>query len=242
MNKLHRKALLFVMALLISAGLFSQSNTWAAWHIINTKVHFGKKWNLFFEAQTRSQTLTKSFFYHELKTGVAYNLSDKIGALLGTGQFVTYSPDGNFKPPVQSTEFRVWEQLQLYSKLNRLKFEHRYRIEQRFLSTGFRNRFRYRLNATLPVNKAEVTRHTFFVAANDEIFIGDTNPFFERNRFYAGTGYEFNRNFTVQAGWLRQFDLRKDRTTIYRDFVQTTFLFDIFYTQHHKTNHPEISN
>ncbi len=242
MNTSLYRAIMIIMALLITNYLFSQSIKLGSWFVFNTEVHFDKKWNLFFEQQVRSLKPANNLFYHELKAGVAYSVSDNLSALLGTGQYVTYSPDGNFKSPVQSTEFRIWEQVQLNSNINRLKLEHRYRIEQRFFSTGFRNRFRCRLNTILPLNKAKITDHTIFATIYDELFLTGTNPIFETNRVSAGVGYVFNKYITIQAAGVRQFDLRKDRTTARRNFIQASLLFDIYYSKVSKKITPEITD
>ena len=65
-------------------------------------------------------------------------------------------------------------------------------------------RLRYRLNAFLPLNKPTITSKTVFLAAYDEIFLNPEGPTFERNRVYAGVGYQFNAHLTVQTGWVNQ--------------------------------------
>jgi hypothetical protein len=72
----------------------------------------------------------------------------------GVGDFTTYNAHGNFESPVQ-TELRSWEQFQLNGNINKIKLEHRYRIEQRFFSYGYRNRFRYRINTVTPILKTK---------------------------------------------------------------------------------------
>ena len=36
------------------------------------------------------------------------------------------------------------------------------------------------------------------------MFFNPRGPFFERNRLYAGAGYQFDQHWTVQAGWVNQ--------------------------------------
>jgi hypothetical protein len=129
-----------MFALFMSTCLFGQSNTTGGWYVLNTKVHFSNNNGfIFFEGVVRSQKLSGIYNYHDLKTGIVFNPSDKIALHFGAGDFVTYNTAGNFETPVQ-TEMRIWEQIQLNSKMGIIRLDHRYRIEQRFFSTGFRNR------------------------------------------------------------------------------------------------------
>ena len=50
-------------------------------------------------------------------------------------------------------EHRIWQQLIVNDFIGRVKFEHRYRIEQRWVNKQYLNRFRYRLMLFVPVNK-----------------------------------------------------------------------------------------
>jgi len=45
---------------------------------------------------------------------------------------------------------------------------------------------------------------TAFLSVYDEIFLNPKGPVFERNRVYAGLGYQFNDHLIVQAGWVHQ--------------------------------------
>src|SRR5947209_16480812 len=100
----------------------------------------------------------------------------------------------------------MWEQFVLNNNIDRIKIEHRYRVEQRWINGNYFNRFRYRLNAVVPLNHSTTIPKTIFVSVFDEVFFTDKVPYFIRNRFFAGTGYQFNKIFTMQVGFIRQFD------------------------------------
>jgi hypothetical protein len=233
---------MLMLALIIATHSFGQSKTTGSWNVFNTKLHFNNNNGfIFFEGVLRTQKLNAVFFYHDLKTGVVYNPSDKIGLHVGVGDFVTYNPEGNFKSPVQ-TEIRSWEQIQFNSRINIIRMDHRYRIEQRFFNTGFRNRFRYRLNTIIPLTNTKTKTRVLNAMLYDEIFLTDTNPYFEKNRWFAGMIYNFNKYFGVQLGWIHDFDLRKNGTTTTKDFIQTSLLFDIYAPHHERKSHPESMN
>jgi hypothetical protein len=236
----YKSSLLIVVVLLMYNIAKCQSHTLSSWGVLNTEIHFHKKWTSFFETQIRSANFFKDFNYHELKVGGQYTPSDKWSMLAGVGQFATYNTSENFESPVVH-EFRVWEQLTLYNKLGRVKVDHRYRVEQRYINNDETNRFRYRLNVTVPINNKDATHNTLYVVANNEIFFTNTAPYFQRNRIYGGAGFTFNKYCALQVGWMRQFDMRKDETTSYKDFLQTTLYLDVF-TQHGRPNNSNSSS
>ncbi|MEJ7682219.1 MAG: DUF2490 domain-containing protein [Segetibacter sp.] len=175
----------------------------------------------------RSQKLADQFYYHDWKGGVNFRPNKNFGIVLGAGQNATYSNGGNFKSPVLNHEFRLWEQFTLINNIDRLKIEHRYRIEQRWRTDGYRNRFRYRLNPIIPINKSTIAKGTLYVSIYDEIFFINTGQYFERNRAFGGLGYQFSSPFSLQIGWLRQFDYAGNRSGSKINFLQTIIFFRV---------------
>ncbi|TMI75056.1 MAG: DUF2490 domain-containing protein [Bacteroidetes bacterium] len=198
------------LALALPCIAFSQSNAIGAWNATSIKLNLSSKWSVFNELQLRSQSFYKDFYYYEIKFGVAYSVNKNFSFLMGTGKYITYSDGGNFKGPLTGDESRLWEQVTMNQYFQRIKLEHRYRIEQRWLKTGYRNRFRYRLATAIPLNKKTFGPGTIYMTAYDELFLTNKSPYFERNRLFGGAGYQFSRQFTVQPGWLYQVDYRNN--------------------------------
>jgi len=111
-------------------------------------------------------------------------------------------------------------------EVDRIKFEHRYWAEQRFTNNGFRNRFRYRLNTVIPLNNKKLVPQTFYASIWNEIFFTDKAPYFERNRFFVGGGYEVSEAVAIQSGYLHQFDYKINDETG-RNFFQISLLLNI---------------
>lgn len=150
----------------------------------------------------------KQYFYNELKGGISYDLDKNFTVTLAGGRYATYDYKELSAGPL-TLEKRLWQQLVINQYLSRLKFEHRYRIEQRWFglrdgSSQFRNRIRYRLNAFLPLNNTTITPKTAFLSVYDEIFINPKGPAFERNRVYVGAGYQLDKHWVLQLGWVNQ--------------------------------------
>ena len=187
---------------------------WGSWLIGTAVLPAGEKgWGGYAEVQTRSDAVMRRFFYSELKAGVSYDVAKNFALLLGGGRYATSDYRDLSAGPL-NVERRLWQQLILTQFTARLKLEHRYRFEQRWYhfrdditppgQRDYRTRMRYRFNAVLPLNKAAIGPKTAFLSAYDEVFFNPRGPFFERNRVYAGAGYQFDDHWTLQAGWVNQ--------------------------------------
>ncbi len=226
-----------IFFLLLNFNSSGQNNYLGTWNVANIQYSFNKKTSLWAEGQLRSQKFINDFFYHEIKTGINYKPNKSISILVGIGQYNTYSIGGNFKKPLTAHEFRLWEQFTLVNNIGKLKLEHRYRIEQRWRNEEYRSRFRYRINPILPINKNKLQNKTLFATLYDEIFLSDKAGYFERNRFFAGLGYQLSKSITLQSGWIRQFDYSFTQSST-KDFLQTTLFIRLQHNNESTDLHP----
>lgn len=224
---------LFVFIVLISTKLLAQ-NDLGTWNVTNVNFKVNEKWNVFTEAQLRSLSFYDQFHYYEYKGGFTYKISANFLATTGVGSYNTYSEGGNFELPIQNKEIRTWLQINMKNPLEFLTFEHRYRAEQRFTSNGYRNRFRYRLAATVPLNSKKLAPKTVYALIWNELFFTDKEPFFERNRLFIGGGYEFSKNLAFQMGYIHQFDYKINDETG-RDFLNLSLLYNFDLTKTKQT-------
>ena len=170
----------------------------------NTKI--SEKYSLHTEAQLRLYEPFQNFNQLLLRAGLNYRINPVSMISAGYGYIPTESFDKEqFR--ARSIEHRIWEQFILTNTLGRLFFEHRYRVEQRWVSTDldtqYLNRLRYRILVNIPLNKDEITDNTLFASFYDEVFLNLTDPVFDQNRLYGALGYKFNKAVSVQAGYLR---------------------------------------
>ncbi len=196
-----------------------------SWTVLNLRGKIKGRFNFTLETQTRSLKFYNQFFYYEYKGGVSYNINNTFTVFAGVGKYNTYTAGGNFKRPMLANEVRSWFEATMKQNVSRFFFEHRYRIEQRFFTTGYRNRFRYRLALAVPLNKPTLGYNTFYLSTFNELFLTNNAPFFERNRFYIGAGYRFSL-LTLQLGWVNQFDYKPSIATN-KNFLQLTLGFEI---------------
>ena len=183
---------------------------WGSWFIGTVQLpgSAANRWGGFAEVQVRTDAVFRHYFYNELKAGGTFDIDPNFTVAVAGGRYTTSDYQDLGAGPL-NVEKRLWEQLTLTQYSHRLKLEHRYRVEQRWLAfrdgtTGFRQRFRYRLNGFLPLNKPAIAAGTVFLATYDEVFLNPRGPVFERNRLYLGVGYQFTAHFIAQAGYVNQ--------------------------------------
>jgi hypothetical protein len=116
---------------------------------------------------------------------------------------------------------------------NFMSVEHRYRAEQRYTNLGYRNRFRYRLSAKVPILKSK--EKEYFLLGWNELFFTNNEPFFERNRLFLGGGFDINKNLAIQTGYIYQFDYKINDETG-RDFLNIVLLYSFDFKGEKETN------
>ena len=90
--------------------------------------------------------------------------------------------------------FLKW--LNFKHSLNRLNFEHRSRLEQRFLSSGYQNRFRYRIGFMVNLNQDPKKQSRFFLSFNNELYIPLDGIKIEKNRLFTVLNLTWDVIFT----------------------------------------------
>jgi plasmid maintenance system killer protein len=212
----------------LSHSYFSQTNDLGSWNIINLKYYIDKKWSVFAEAQLRSLNFYTDFHYYEIKGGFNFMANKNILMTLGAGSYQTYKEGGNFVLPKNNDELRVWPQVILFQEIASIKIEQRYRLEMRWTSSGFRDRFRYRIGVAYPFGKEMNGYKPFQTSATYELFLTNTEPYFERARIQFLLNYKTSKNVTLQMGYLHQFDYQINDETG-RDFIVVGFYYELFH-------------
>lgn len=199
----------FFLILFCSQAL-AQVNTTdvGSWGMLFNQTRFHNKWSLHSEVQFRSYEIQPNTEQLLLRGGINFHYNPSLIFTTGYGWITNYVDDEKtFKDQIVD-ENRIWEQVVLKSNTGRVYFEHRYRFEQRWIttpaSTNYRNRLRYLLRLTVPINNKEVKKNTLFVGLYNEVFINLTNVPFDRNRLYGAVGYQLNSTANIQLGYLLQ--------------------------------------
>lgn len=211
---------------IISAFSYGQEHL-SGFLMNNVIYKVNNQWAANIEFQQRGNNDYFNINYYEIKGGVGYNFASDHQGYIGLGKYVTYRDGHKFRD-----EFRVWEQWISNFYIDRIKMENRIRVEQRFFYNpvnkeySYDNRFRYRLNTVIPINKKKLEEKTLFFNAFDELFLGLNRPVIMRNRIYLGGGYQFSRSFTLSLGYLLQRDFSVN-TNSNLHYLYTAFSFTI---------------
>lgn len=203
--------------LLLSVPAFAQDSgedKLGIWYMYFGTNTIAEKWSIHTEAQFRYYETGGNFNQLLLRTGLNYHINPNAIALFGYGYIDT---DPTFEEgPLQDAffngnqiiEHRIFQQFILKNKVGKVDFEHRYRLEQRFLKNKdlsrngpeikeTQHRARYRLQVTVPFDD------TFFFNFYDEIFLNLQDNVFGQNRLYLALGARLNKNTSVQVGYLK---------------------------------------
>ncbi|MFM7359249.1 MAG: DUF2490 domain-containing protein [Sediminibacterium sp.] len=217
---------IFIFFLVLSPmTLFAQIQGTGSWNVLNFKYTHSPQLSFFGETQLRSLSFYNQFHYYEFKGGVNYKIFPNVKISLGAGSYQTFREGGNFLKPKNNDEFRLWPQLTLFQDIRKLKVEQRFRSELRWTSTGYRNRFRYRLAISHPFGTKENGAQPFLATISNELFFTNREPYFERNRLQANINYKIAPATTLQVGYLHQFDYRIN-DEIGRDFLILGLYFE----------------
>lgn len=213
---------LFLFANLQAIG---QRASLGSWNILNLRFTMNKKWSVFAEGQLRSLHFYDQFHYYEYKGGLEYKAMTGLRLAMAAGSYQTYKEGGNFVLPKNNDEIRIWPQVTLNQNLGKVVLEQRYRMEMRFTSNGYRNRFRYRLGMQVPLAPKKENYIPWQFLATNEIFFTDREPYFERNRMQVGFTYKPAAKQTLLLGFVHQFDYKINDETG-RDFLQIGYYLE----------------
>lgn len=193
-------------------GQTSGDDNLGNWLMFFGNSQLSEKYSLHTEAQLRLYEPFQNFNQLLLRVGLNYRTSPVSMISAGYGYIPTESFDKELFR-TRSIEHRLWEQLILTNVVGRLFFEHRYRVEQRWITSNlvassglenqYLNRLRYRILVNIPLNNTEMTDNTLFASFYNEVFLNVTETPFDQNRLFGALGFKFNRAVSIQGGYLR---------------------------------------
>jgi len=199
MNRIHLVLTLF-FTIYITAQETGE-NELGSWHMYFGMNRVSERWSIHSEAQLRYYENGKNFNQLLLRTGMNYHIDPNAIATFGYAYIATDGTFEEFPDEVDAKENRIFQQFILKNKVWEFLFEHRYRLEQRFLDFGDRtdtqHRARYRIQMTLPLTDI------FFLNFYDEVFLNLQDEVFGQNRAYAALGIHVTGNLSAQVGYLK---------------------------------------
>jgi hypothetical protein len=205
MNKLTAVTILIMF--FFSSNSYSQNSNLGNWLIYIGNKKVSSKINWHHEVQYRNYNAIGDLEQLLLRTGVGYNLSENNNnILLGYGYIHSQNYVDNSDNKVNVNEHRIFQQFVTRQSFTRVKIQHRYRFEQRWVEDAdFKLRFRYFLSLNIPLNNQDIVDKTWYASVYNEIFINDEQTVFDRNRLYFGLGYKLSKTTKFEVGYMNQF-------------------------------------
>lgn len=213
--------LFFYQKVLAQNTRLNHSNS-IGWYNYFGTFKLSNKLGLHTEYQWRRDHLILNWQQSLLRIGINYNLTPRIMFRVGYAWVETF-PYGEYSLNSfgkDFTEHRLFEMTQLNHREGRVDFTHRFMLEQRFVDTyssvnefkedkfSLLNRARYMVKLQMPFINKEIKYQSPYLAVYDELFIGfgeNVNMnIFDQNRLGILIGYQFNKLFKIEAGYLNQ--------------------------------------
>lgn len=210
----HRKFIITIIIITLfgTNSLFAQLNKNVPkignWTMLFGQIRFNEKFGIHVEGQFRDYKILNQPEQILLRTGIVYHMNPAANLTLGYASVTNFLYNNEAFENPSVNESRLWQQFFLKNNLGRVYFEHRYRLEQRWLTsqnkTIYRDRVRYLLRLNIPLNKKNMEANTIYLSFYDELFMNITSNPFDRNRLFGAVGFQFKNGFHCQLGYMAQ--------------------------------------
>ena len=199
---MSKKILLIVLFLSNIVSIKGQENEVGNWFIYIGNKELNNSLNWHHEIQHRNYNLFGELEQLLLRTGLGFDVNANNNILLGYGFIDSRNIIGQTDQILKVNEHRVYQQFISKQAIGKLKIQHRYRFEQRFVEDEFKLRYRYFLSLKIPFLK---TNEKYYISTYNELFINaNGDKTFDRNRIYGGLGYSLNSNIKFELGYMNQ--------------------------------------
>jgi hypothetical protein len=225
-----KKAPATIVALLCLMHIASAQTSaqFHGWYMYFGNHRLTDRWGIHTEYQFRRNDGILNWQQSLMRVGIDYRPMDHLMLTAGYGHIITF-PYGDQPVAHEFTEHRLWQQALTDHDLGRVNLCHRFRLEQRWLEKWgqddagawsmneweYRNRVRYQLFLSIPLNHKKMQDRTVFIGLNDELFVqfGEAVKLnvLDQNRAYAALGYRHSATWNVQLGYLNQWIIKADR-------------------------------
>ena len=197
-----KNQLLIILFLINIFSVKSQENNIGNWLIYFGNKNLNSSLNWHHEIQHRNYNILGELEQLLVRTGLGYNVNENNNILLGYGFIDSRNIAIESNEILKVNEHRIYQQFISKQAIGKIKIQHRYRFEQRFIEDDFRLRYRYFLSLNIPLLK---TNKKYYISAYNEIFINASQEnTFDRNRIYGGLGYQLNSNIKLELGYMNQ--------------------------------------
>lgn len=196
------------------------------------------RWALHAEAQVRRADGVREWQQLLLRPGLTYTLAPNARVTAGYAFIDTWAY-GAQPALARFPEHRSWQQLQVGHATGRVGWQHRYRLEQRWVQRpldtagtrdrAYTNRMRYLARATLPLRGRTLELREPYVSVYDEVMVNwgrnVGRNVFDQNRAYGALGWRATVTTRVEAGYMQQLILKGDGVQLERNHTLQLAVF-----------------
>ena len=200
-----KRILSTVLGLGFSVFSFAQDNEHRNWGTLNINQKLDDKWSFNSDVQYRTYEDFDQLNQLLIRAGIGYDLSTNNNTILAGYAFVINRNSTSEDNYSTSNEHRIYQQFNTKHKISIVNLNHRFRFEERLMNDDIFFRFRYQINATIPLNKPSIQNKTIYFKLANELFLNTikTNDF-DRNRLNLSLGYVVNPTLTIESGYMKQ--------------------------------------
>lgn len=237
---MHRNARIIPLTQLVTLVLitcfslsYGQKSNVGNWWMYFGNATLKNRFNWHHEVQYRNYNMIGDLEQLLVRTGLGYNLTEtNANVLAGYGYIRSQryiKPDSS----VFTNEHRTFQQFIMRQHFGRVTIQHRYRVEQRFLTNATRWRLRYFLAIQIPLNKPKVEKAAVYLSLYNEVFLHADVPVFDRNRVFGALGYMFTKSLRCELGYMTQI-LEKTSRPQFQVALYNTFPFSLKSKEEHE--------
>ncbi|NQY80954.1 MAG: DUF2490 domain-containing protein [Candidatus Caenarcaniphilales bacterium] len=226
-----KKVLLVIFFLLFSFAHRAKaeiSNVSGIWPQTTVKIKLSDESRLILGSSPRVNDNFRSFDQHLFISDFIYDFNEHWSGLFGYRWLTSYP--GDFTNQHWLDQGVLYRHKLKVSENRSISFVHRAMIEERFITDldVYSTRFRYLLSAKMPITKSKklswLSFNEFFVNLNETV--RGPQQGVDRNRFFTGLDYAFNKQVSVQAGYqLEYVNLGADKR--FEHLLTTNLVFSI---------------
>ena len=233
------KKIIFIATILLSLSFSAQKiidDQFHGWVVYQGNHKLNNHFDIHTEYQWRRTDGFNDWQQSLTRIGLDYKWNPNFTISGGHAWVLTF-PYGSQPIAHQTNENRLWQQANFKAQYGSIQFQHRYRLEQRWLGASFVQRIRYRLQFTIPLQKTYLEKGKgLFMNVNNEVFLGFGRGIgkniLDQNRYIAAVGYKVSPNFNFQVGYLNQILVKSNGIQIERNHtLWTSIVYNIDFTK-----------
>ena len=207
-----RYKFIVIISLFIVCNGTAQDSKIGNWLIYFGNQKISKTFNWHNEVQYRNYNVVGDLEQLLLRTGIGADINISNNVLMGYGFIRSENYIKGTNDKVEVNEHRPFQQYIHRFKWKRLSVQNRVRVEERFIGSDFKLRFRHFLLLNFPVNKPAMEKNALYLSAYNELFLHPYGNSFDRNRVYGALGWVLSKYIKIEAGMMSQIFQNRSRT------------------------------